>query len=68
MKSKIPKKFKKYDKMSDTDFEKWLKRTYNYTCTFESNGVITVWNYFGKDVITCDSKSMIAYWLAIFKK
>lgn len=68
MKNKIPRKFKKlFDKMDYKEFTVFIKETYGYECTFNMNGTITVWNYFGKDVITSDSQSMIAYWLAIFK-
>lgn len=67
MKNKIPRKFKKYDKMNDNEFATFIKAKYGYTCTFGKDGSITVWNYFGKDVIIGDSKCMIAYWLAIFK-
>lgn len=75
MKKRIPRQFKKYDKMGDPEFYEFIRKEYGYFLTFVYEKHITgkeikkyvVDNYFGKNIITADSKSMVAYWLAIFK-
>ena len=65
--NKIPRKYKKFDKMDDEEFSKYILETYNREC-MKHDKVYIVFNFVGRAEITSESKSMIVYWLDLFGK
>ena len=61
--AKIPHKYNKFDKMSFSEFAEYVFNTYEYKAYLDDNGIISVYTYFGREVIKSDSKKMIIYWL-----
>lgn len=59
---KIPRAFKKFDKMDDNDFILYIWNTYSYN-TYKDGKVYVVKTYFGRTLIKSESKKMIVYWL-----
>ena len=66
--SKIPRRFKKFNKMPFFELASYVKMNFNYELVYDKeNKFYQVYNYFGKCLIQCDSPDMIIYWLSIFK-
>ena len=65
-KNKIPKKYAKYNKWTITQLQEYVLKNYAYRLRYVDMKY-SVYNYFGKCVLTCDSPDMIIYWLDIFK-
>lgn len=65
--NKIPKKYKKFDKMNNIKFAEYVWDNYHYK-VYICADALEVYNYFGKLIIRGDSKKMIIYWLDFEKK
>lgn len=59
---KIPRSYKKFNKMSLYELGDYIYITYNYKL-YKEGDYYTVYNYFGRCVIKADSPDMLVYWL-----
>lgn len=65
--SKIPKRFKKFNRMPFFELASYVKMNFNYELQFDKDTrYYQAFNYFGKCVVQCDSPDMLIYWLSIF--
>ena len=70
-KLKIPKKYKKFNKMSVSELAEFIKIAYNFTLIYDAKEK-KYWVYglepCGAGKISCEDAAMLVYWLDLTQK
>ena len=66
---KMPRKYKRFDKMSDIAVATLIYKTWNLKMYWdEQNQEYVVYTYFGRSIYRTDTKSKMMYLLDLFEK